>query len=222
MKNLLQHVLACTALTVAASMASVAKAQLTNSDWMTLGDNQILNDGSTGLQWLGLDETAGLSYNFVASQLGTGGEFAGFSFATESQVDTLFSDAGIPDVNAGFEGTAANLPGVTSLMGLWNANVAGGDEANSGPFGYFYTSDVGTGLVWIPGASYDDPGTAEATSGPDRLSLGGDGDSTSVYLASALVRDGTTSTVPDGCMTVSMLGGALTVLATLRRRFGKK
>jgi hypothetical protein len=222
MKNLLQHFLACTALIAAASMASVAKAQLTNSDWLTLGDNQILNDGSTGLQWLGLDETAGLSYNFVASQLGTGDEFAGFRFATESQVDTLFADAGIPDVNAGFEGTSANVPGVTSLLGLWNADIAGSYEADSGPFGYFYTAGVGTGLLWIPGAEYGDPGTAEATSGPDRLSLGGDGDSTSVYLGSALIRDGTTSTIPDEGVTVSMLGGALTLIAALRRRAGKK
>jgi hypothetical protein len=80
----------------AVSMSPIARAQLSESSWIIPEDNQILNDGSTGIQWLGHDETARMSYNQVLAQLGSGGEFAGFSLATESQVDTLFADAGIP------------------------------------------------------------------------------------------------------------------------------
>ncbi len=216
---MISRILAGAALAVIGNLASVAHAQLSNSDWQSPGDGQILDDSSTGLQWLGLDETAGLSYNQVAAQLGAGGTFAGFSFATESQVDTLFADAGIPDVNAGFEGTAANLPGVTSLLTLWNADLAGSYQASSGPFGYFFTSGVGTGLIWIPQGDYGDTGTAEATSGPDRAIALGDGDFSESFLASALVRTG--SAVPDGGETVAMLGGALAGLAMIRRRFAR-
>ena len=105
-------------LSILASMASVANATLVDS-----GD--IMQDTSTGLQWLDLNQTAGLSYNYVAGQLGLGGAYAGYSFATESQVNQLFADAGIPNVNVGSGGTVANVPGVTSLMSSWNANIAG-------------------------------------------------------------------------------------------------
>lgn len=219
MNPLLTRVLAGAALAILANMATVARAQLYDSDWKVSGDEQILNDGSSGLQWLGLDETAGLSYNQVAAQFGAGGTFAGFGFATVSQVDTLFADAGIPDVDAGFEGTAANVPGVTSLLGLWHADIAGSFEASSGPFGYFLTSDEGTGLIWIPMGSYGDTGTAEATDGPARLAgISGEPDYSISYLASALVRTGV-APVPDGASTASMLGCALAGLAMLRRKF---
>lgn len=218
LRPILPRVLAGAALAVLCNLAPVAKAQLYDTDWQTAGDNQILNDSSTNLQWLGLDETAGLSYPQVAAQLGAGGTYDGFSFATESQVNTLFADAGIPDVNVGFEGTAANVPGVTSLLGLWNADIAGGYEATSGPFGYFFTSGADTGLIWIPGGQYGSPGTAEATSGGGRLSGGGEYSDYS-YLGSALVRTG--ASVPDGGTTIALLGGALAGIAALRRRFAK-
>jgi hypothetical protein len=212
--------IASATLAIFGSIASVSKANLSNSDWVTAGDNQILNDSSTGLQWLGLDETAGLSYTQVASQLGSGGTYDGFAFATVSQIDALFADAGIPNVDAGFEGTSANLPGVTSLLGLWNANLAGVYEATSGPFGYFLTAGVGTGLVWIPEGTYGVTGTAEATDGPDRAFAGGDATFSESYLGSALVRVGTAS-APDGGETIALLGAAFAGLAMLRRRFGK-
>ena len=220
LQSLLTRVLACATLAILANMASVARGQLHDSDWKVSGDQQILDDGSTGLQWLGLDESAGLSYDAVSAQLGAGGTYSGFSYATVSQIDTLFADAGIPDVDAGFEGTAANVPGVTSLLGLWHADIAGSFEASSGPYGYFLTSDLGTGLVWIPMGSYGDPGTAEATDGPARLGVSGEPDFSISYLGSALVRTGVAS-VPDGASTASMLGCALAGLAMLRRRFRK-
>jgi len=48
------------------------------------------------LAWLNLTYSDGLSYNQVLANLGPGGEFAGFSYATDQQVLTLFQDANIP------------------------------------------------------------------------------------------------------------------------------
>ncbi|HUD84456.1 MAG TPA: hypothetical protein VMQ67_13175 [Candidatus Saccharimonadales bacterium] len=184
-------------LSILASMASVANATLVDS-----GD--IMQDTSTGLQWLDLNQTAGLSYNYVAGQLGLGGAYAGYSFATESQVNQLFADAGIPNVNVGSGGTVANVPGVTSLMSSWNANIAGIYTSGSGPFGYFFTAGVGTGLLWLPLS-----GTAEATSGPDRLGVGGDGYSSVSYLGSALVETSVVTPVPEP---TTIISGALLLL----------
>ena len=51
-------------------------------------------DTATGLQWLDLTATAGQSYNSVAAGFGGFTTTQGFQFATESQVATLFTNAG--------------------------------------------------------------------------------------------------------------------------------
>jgi hypothetical protein len=53
-------------------------------------------DLSTGFGWLPLTDTAGLTYNFVVSQLAQDGQFAGYVIATRMQVDQLFADFGLP------------------------------------------------------------------------------------------------------------------------------
>jgi hypothetical protein len=189
-------------LSILASMASVANATLVDS-----GD--IMQDTSTGLQWLDLNQTAGLTYNYVAGQLGPGGAYAGFSFATESEVNQLFADAGIPNVNVGLYGTVANVASVTSLISLWNANLAGGYTSADGPFGYFLTAGVGTGLIWVTGPAYPSPVTAEATSGPDRLGIGGNGSASYPYLGSALVETYVVPPVPEP---TTIISGAMLLL----------
>src|SRR5579862_4387678 len=76
-------------------------ATLTNADLATPGDNLLVQDSSTGLEWLSMNPTRGalqtsdgVSVNQILS--GFGGYIAvGFQFATLSQVMQLFQDAGI-------------------------------------------------------------------------------------------------------------------------------
>jgi hypothetical protein len=77
------------------------------------GASSIVRDTATGLEWLGLFKTAGLSYNTVFSNLGTGGTFAGFRYANLDEVGTLFADAGIPDID---QTTSANFVPVFDLL----------------------------------------------------------------------------------------------------------
>ena len=51
-------------------------------------------DTRTNLEWLDLTETGNLSYRYVSSQLGSGGEFGGWSFAAGDQVASFFDSAG--------------------------------------------------------------------------------------------------------------------------------
>jgi len=75
---------------------------------------RLLLDTQTGLKWLDLTETAGLSYNNVVSQSGPGGGFGGFRHATVQEVVTLWQNAGITQFNTGWN--AEVYPAVSNLM----------------------------------------------------------------------------------------------------------
>ncbi len=82
------------------AVSTGAGAALVSTDWQAAGDNLITEDTATGLQWLDLSETYGLSYEFVSSQFGAGGQFEGFRYATQDEVVALWANFGI-DLSAG-------------------------------------------------------------------------------------------------------------------------
>ena len=56
----------------------------------TIVDNGIYTtDTNTGLDWLDVTETVNLSYNYVTSQLGTGGAYEGWRYATGNEFNQL-------------------------------------------------------------------------------------------------------------------------------------
>lgn len=54
----------------------------------------ITRDTETGLDWLDVTETRGLSYNQVTAQMGVGGAYEGWRYATASEVDLLITHFG--------------------------------------------------------------------------------------------------------------------------------
>lgn len=82
----------CICFSIVALNASAAVVSL---DWKNAGDNLITRDLETGLDWLDLTETNNRSYNFVSSQLGAGGYFEGFRYATSAEVVALWSNFAI-------------------------------------------------------------------------------------------------------------------------------
>ena len=60
------------------------------------GAGNITRDDATGLDWLDLTASAGLSFNDVAGQFGSGQPFEGFRHATRAELETFFfTSAGI-------------------------------------------------------------------------------------------------------------------------------
>ena len=59
-------------------------------------------DADTGLLWLDLSESINRSFNDVSTQLGIGGDFEGYRYATQDEVVTFFSNAGITGFVNGF------------------------------------------------------------------------------------------------------------------------
>jgi hypothetical protein len=94
-----------------------ANAQLVVQDWNAPGDGLILHDVATGIDWLNLTVTSGMSRNAVEAALST--TFSGFQYAGAGNLGTFFADAGITPVNViGVPGTSA---AVLSLLGSWGA-----------------------------------------------------------------------------------------------------
>jgi hypothetical protein len=119
--------------------AGPSRAALIEADWLAAGDGLLTVDPDTGLQWLDWTASTNLSVDQVMAQLGSGGTFDGFRYATEAEVTQLYVDAGIPDA-PGI--TAANLIPVQELLALVGVTGTGG----LGPFAIGWTASFSGGL----------------------------------------------------------------------------
>jgi hypothetical protein len=133
-------------------LASTAtNAELSSASHPIFGLASLTKDSAQGLFWLTPEATVGLSFLEVTDLLATDSRFAGFRVATLSELETLYADAGIPDINVpGFGalyGTPENVPGVEYLQGLtgvtYSVQVAGQSLAETAGFvGSTFASQV--------------------------------------------------------------------------------
>ena len=98
-------------------------------------------DPRTGLEWLDLTETLGLSVDQVLAGAGGWTTAEGFTYATQAQVLTLFGNAGDGnfDINSNAVGDADNTDEVTLLLALLG-NTA---PASPTPLGQAFVEPVG-------------------------------------------------------------------------------
>ena len=82
---------------VALGGVSVAQADLISIDDTVFGVDSITKDTDTGYEWLDITESLGLSLDFVLTELGEDGLFAGFRVATIDEIAELWFNAGITD-----------------------------------------------------------------------------------------------------------------------------
>jgi hypothetical protein len=130
-------------------------------------------DTRTNLDWLDLTETVNLTFDYVDSQLGPGGEFEGWEYADCWDVEGLFDSAGGTGPYSGW--SSANGGVVANLLALWGETNSTGDAISS----QFVTGDYDHsmpgwrcwGLVYDdnPWDDYLEPwegSTSHANSGP--------------------------------------------------------
>lgn len=151
-------------LTFLASGIGVARAAMVDS-----GNSMV--DTATGLRWLDLTETQGLSWNAVAAS--TYVTVDGYVHATESQVITLFLNAGFlttNNANNPVNDPAANTLlaalGCTQLCGTGHA-TGRGFAAWFGPFKTrpnYHLSGLGAGAVTTSLLSFN-PNLVDVTAG---------------------------------------------------------
>ena len=115
------------AFTVALTGAPLANAELVSLD-SDFGPGTITHDTETGIDWLDLTLTTSRSVTDITAQLGAGGEFEGFRYATTADIATLWTHAGIADITTegpinGADFTAANFEAANLLAGLFGITV---------------------------------------------------------------------------------------------------
>lgn len=99
-----------------AMSSMVAQAALIEHDWVANTDAALTYDTATGLEWLDITVTADLSYNEVSAELGIGGAYEGFEFASSQQIIELFSAVNLQEIpNA----PSAEGPKIQELLSYW-------------------------------------------------------------------------------------------------------
>ena len=105
---------ACTCLVVASLSANAA---LISADWKMAGDNLITQDTDSGLEWLNLLTTSGRSYGDISTKFGVNEEFEGWRYASQTEVQELTRNWGIPTRNTIVGGDPYDIPGFANFLG---------------------------------------------------------------------------------------------------------
>ena len=106
----------------------------TNVNAELIDKGHYTSDTLTGHDWLDLTQTRGVSYEYVASQLGKGGQFEGWAFATREQINAFFSNAGFGNKLK----TSSKLVPVSRILNLWGviSTRSGKETGDSSKFMY--------------------------------------------------------------------------------------
>ncbi len=74
--------------------SSTAHATLIEKDFLSAGDALLTFDTETELEWLDVTHTLNLSFSDVQSELGEGGQFDGWRYATGMEIVDLWTNFG--------------------------------------------------------------------------------------------------------------------------------
>ena len=198
------------------SISSV-NAALMSADDAVFGIGSITRDTASGLEWLDLTKSSGISYSYVSTRLGSGQEFDGWRYAASTDVETFFNNAGGTGPYTGAYGSHQNW--MVPLLALWgeNANFGGSGNGDSGGTRSLaiLSDSAGPGFRWLTNIFYLDdlirPSYAKIFN--DSISEAYDQHN----IGHALIRDAPLSTVPIPA-TIWLFGPALIGLVGFSKR----
>ena len=135
---------ACTCLSIVSINASAA---IISVDWNNAGDNlitQVTGTGpGSGLEWLDLTATTSRSYDDISAKLGTGQEFDGWRYATQSEVSAFFDAFGGDSAYYIGEWTTQNNGLFDLVSAYWGDAYCETNSCSTGEgFSYFVTAEV--------------------------------------------------------------------------------
>jgi len=215
--------------TIAVLVASVGQVR---AGFISIGDakfgaDSVTLDTETGLEWLDITQSTGLSYSIVMDQFASGGVYEGFRYATELDVITFFDHAGVRNSllgSIGKEGLPASFESAVedfmALTGFYNAgppsdrtlvrnNTALYDDGDP-------ADDVSPiGLAWVQVSIVTGIPDPALSSGIVQNAIGINGSSPT--QGNWLVRD-TVSPVPEPSSLVLLVTGAIGLIGYRRRK----
>ncbi|RLA12493.1 MAG: hypothetical protein DRQ59_07465 [Gammaproteobacteria bacterium] len=147
------------------SISSV-NAALMSADDAIFGVGSVTRDDASGLDWLDLTESTNRSYNDVIGQLGSGGLYEGWRYASTTEIELFFTHAGGTAPFTGYQGDdAGDDPGgwIFNLLSLWGVTTAPlspfhpGGEALSGTSHNFVDNNGFHPNIWGAALAIDFP-----------------------------------------------------------------
>lgn len=110
------------------SLHTTLATALESADDPFFGPGSVTLDTATDLLWLDMTHTDPNSnslykYDYVSSQFGPGGDFEGFRYATQAEVFTMFSNAGIPVVPGNSPSNEAPILALIDLIGTASSSA---------------------------------------------------------------------------------------------------
>lgn len=131
-----------------------ARAALIQADLLAPGDGLLTRDTTSGMEWLDLTPTIGVTYNAVIAGFGGFTTTHGFSVARQADTVTLFANAGLTPVSGSSTdpGTIAAGTALVDLLGC-TSSCAG----SPGAYGFADLDAFSIGVGTVP-ALVVDPG----------------------------------------------------------------
>lgn len=131
-----------------------ARAALIQADLLAPGDGLLTRDTTSGMEWLDLTPTIGITYNAVIAGFGGFTTTHGFSVARQADTVTLFANAGLTPVSGSSTdpGTIAAGTALVDLLGC-TSSCAG----SPGAYGFADLDAFSIGVGTVP-ALVVDPG----------------------------------------------------------------
>jgi hypothetical protein len=207
-------------------MAPAAQAALISEN-SSYGADTLTLDTATNLEWLDLTLTQNRSFNDISGQLGSAGQFAGFHYATQADVHTLFLDAGF-SVEPGTIASSTNPPdlaaGATllSLLGETSDVLFPGGGEDYGFYGYIAPISAdqidGAYLLFETPCGRDPACVWYYALGFQAIPASTAGNDVNATYGSLLVRDAPAPAPVPEPASLSVFGAALTGFWMARRR----
>ena len=129
-------------------LSANVNAAVISVDWQSTGDNLMTRDTNSGLDWLDLTETNSMSYDTVSAQLGTGGQFEGWRYATSAEVVTLWSNFGV-HLNQFYSGSGPFDPSIDDAARLLGNIWFEARRSGSGLLGLTATTSSSGNRAWM-------------------------------------------------------------------------
>ncbi|RYE55939.1 MAG: hypothetical protein EOP48_09110 [Sphingobacteriales bacterium] len=111
---------------IALGLSLSAQAAFVSLDWKAGSDGLVTLDTTTGLEWLDITEARDLSFDQVSGQLGDGGQYSGFRYASGAEVMQLLKNFGFEIFDGNYR--TENYAAATDLFNFVGSVYFSGDS----------------------------------------------------------------------------------------------